>query len=54
MQENIYLIMFENKKKIKDFDQTLVEIADKLVKSPFFCRFSISLVKKLLSIATYE
>lgn len=53
LQENISLILYENKKKIKDSDQSLVEIADKLIKGPFFCRFSLSLVKKLLAIANY-
>jgi len=30
------------------------DLADKLIKQPFFCRFSKNLVKKLLSIAHYE
>ena len=53
-RETLFIILYENQKKIKETGQQLVQIAEKLVSGPFFCRFSLNLVKKLLRIATYE
>lgn len=53
-KETIFLILYQETKKVKDNDQNLLDLADKLVKDRFFCRFSLNLVKKLLKIAVYE
>ncbi len=52
-REAIYVILYESQKKIRETGQNLVAIAEKLVAGPFFCRFSLNLVRKLLKIATY-
>ncbi len=53
-REILFIILYENKKKVKDTNQSILSIAEKLVTGPFFCRFSVNLVKKLLQVAIYE
>ena len=50
----LFIILYENKKRVKETNQNILNIADKLVAGPFFSRFSINLVKKLLQTAIYE
>lgn len=52
-REILFIILYENKKKVKETNQSILNIADKLVSGPFFCRFPINLVKKLLQVAIY-
>ena len=53
-REILFIILYENKKRVKETNQNILNIADKLVAGPFFSRFSINLVKKLLQTAIYE
>lgn len=53
-KETIFLILYEQQKKMKDQDQSLSDIAEKLMQGSFFNRFSLNLVKKLLKSAVYE
>lgn len=53
-REILFIILYENKRKVKETNQSIVSIAEKLVAGPFFCRFSVNLVKKLLQVAIYE
>ena len=53
-REILFIILYENKRKVKETNQSIVSIAEKLVGGPFFCRFSVNLVKKLLQVAIYE
>lgn len=53
-REILFIILYENKKKVKDTKQSILSIAEKLVAGPFFSRFSVNLVKKLLQVAIYE
>ncbi len=52
-REILFIILYENKKRVKETNQNILNIADKLVAGPFFSRFSINLVKKLLQTAIY-
>lgn len=53
-REILFIILYENKKKVKENNQSILSIAEKLVAGPFFSRFSVNLVKKLLQVAIYE
>lgn len=52
-RETLFLLFYEKPKKLKE-DLPGFDLADKLCKQTFFCRFSKNLLKKLLGLAEYE